>query len=75
MGKPKRSHLIIPDTQVKPGLKLDYLEWIGKYIANLSSIDGSPEIVAEHGTVIDIGLLAVVTFETVILSVLEYSPH
>ena len=34
MGKPKRSHLIIPDTQVKPGLKLDYLEWIGKYIAN-----------------------------------------
>jgi len=25
-------HLYIPDTQVKPGVKLDHLEWVGKYI-------------------------------------------
>ena len=23
---------VIPDTQVKPGIKLDYLEWVGKYL-------------------------------------------
>lgn len=26
------THLYIPDNQVKPGVDLDYLEWIGKYI-------------------------------------------
>lgn len=28
-----RMHLIIPDTQVKPGVRLDHLRWIGHYIA------------------------------------------
>ncbi len=27
------SHLVIPDVQVKPGVNLDYLKWIGAYIA------------------------------------------
>lgn len=26
-------HVVIPDTQVKPGVRLDHLDWIGKYIA------------------------------------------
>jgi hypothetical protein len=28
-----RTHLVIPDTQVKPGASTDHLEWIGRYIA------------------------------------------
>lgn len=28
------THLIIPDTQVKPGVPLDHLRWIGQYIAD-----------------------------------------
>lgn len=27
-----RTHLVIPDTQVKPGVPLDHLDWIGRYI-------------------------------------------
>lgn len=27
-----RTHLFIPDTQVKPGVPLDHLDWIGRYI-------------------------------------------
>lgn len=29
-----RSHFVIPDTQVKPGVRTDHLDWIGKYIRN-----------------------------------------
>src|SRR3990167_2287493 len=28
-----RMHLIIPDCQVKPGVRTDHLEWVGNYIA------------------------------------------
>jgi len=28
-----RRHLIVPDTQVRPGVPLDHLDWVGKYIA------------------------------------------
>jgi len=28
-----RMHLIIPDCQVRPGVPLDFLEWVGRYIA------------------------------------------
>lgn len=31
MGK---KHLVIPDCQVKPGIKLDYLKWVGRYVAD-----------------------------------------
>lgn len=39
-----RSHLVIPDTQVKPGLKLDWLEWVGKFIG-----DRKPDVVVHLG--------------------------
>lgn len=29
-----RRHLVIPDTQVKPGVPTDHLRWIGRYIAD-----------------------------------------
>lgn len=28
------THLMIPDTQCKPGIDMSYLEWVGKYIVN-----------------------------------------
>ena len=28
------SHLVIPDTQVRPGVDLSYLSWVGQYIIN-----------------------------------------
>lgn len=37
-------HLIIPDTQVKPGAPLDYLDWIGQYI-----VDQKPDVIIHIG--------------------------
>lgn len=37
-------HLFIPDTQVKPGVPLDHLEWIGKYI-----VEKKPDVVIHAG--------------------------
>ena len=37
-------HLIIPDTQVKPGVPIEHLTWIGKYI-----VDRKPEVVIHLG--------------------------
>ena len=31
---PDSTHLMIPDTQVKEGISLDYLKWVGRYIAD-----------------------------------------
>lgn len=28
------THFVIPDTQVKPNISLDYLKWVGEYIVN-----------------------------------------
>ncbi len=28
-----RMHLILPDCQIRPGVSLDFLDWVGKYIA------------------------------------------
>lgn len=39
-----RSHLVVPDTQVKAGLKLDWLEWIGRYIG-----ERKPDVVVHLG--------------------------
>lgn len=33
-AKPLRSHIVIPDVQCKPGVKLDHLSWAGQYIAH-----------------------------------------
>lgn len=39
-----RKHLVIPDTQVRPGVRTDHLEWIGKFIA-----DKQPDVVVHLG--------------------------
>lgn len=38
------THLMIPDTQVKPGLDLDYLRWVGEYI-----VDRKPDVIIHIG--------------------------
>ena len=40
----KPTHLVIPDTQVKPGVPLDHLLWAGKYIA-----ERKPDVVVHLG--------------------------
>jgi hypothetical protein len=42
-GNP-RTHLIIPDTQVKPGVPTDHLGWIGQYI-----VDRKPDVIVHLG--------------------------
>lgn len=39
-----KSHLIIPDTQVKPGVPLDHLNWIGQWI-----VEKKPDVVVHLG--------------------------
>jgi len=39
-----RTHIVIPDTQVRPGIKTDYLEWIGRYI-----VERKPDVVVHLG--------------------------
>ena len=46
-------HLVIPDTQVKPGIKLDYLTWIGKYI-----VDKQPDVIVQIGDFADLPSLS-----------------
>lgn len=45
-GKSKsgRKHLVIPDTQMKPGISTEYLRWIGEYIC-----DKRPDVVVHLG--------------------------
>ena len=38
------SHLVIPDTQVKAGVRLDHLDWVGKLI-----VDRRPEVIVHLG--------------------------
>lgn len=46
-------HLIIPDTQCKPGVDLSYLTWIGKYIA-----DKRPDVIVQIGDFADMSSLS-----------------
>lgn len=46
-------HLVIPDTQVKSGVPLDHLDWIGKYI-----VDKQPEVVVQIGDFADMPSLS-----------------
>ena len=39
-----RSHLFIPDTQVKAGVPLDHLTWIGKYV-----LEKRPDVIVHAG--------------------------
>lgn len=47
------SHLVIPDTQVKPGAPTKHLEWIGKYIA-----DKRPDVIIHLGDFADVESLS-----------------
>lgn len=49
----KPTHLIIPDTQCKPGVPLDHLFWAGKYIA-----DKKPDVVVHLGDHWDLASLS-----------------
>ena len=46
-------HLIIPDTQVKPGVDLSYLEWIGQYI-----VEKQPDVLIQIGDFADMPSLS-----------------
>lgn len=48
-----RSHLLIPDVQVKPKQKLKHLEWAGKYIA-----DKQPDVIIQIGDFNDVPSLS-----------------
>lgn len=39
-----RTHFVIPDTQVKPGVPLDHLYWIGQY-----AVDRRPDVIVHLG--------------------------
>ena len=45
--------MIIPDTQVKRGVDLSYLEWIGKYI-----VDKKPDVIVQIGDFADMPSLS-----------------
>ena len=46
-------HLIIPDTQVKPGVDLNYLAWVGKYI-----VEKKPDVIVQIGDFADMPSLS-----------------
>ena len=43
-AKTAPTHLVIPDTQVKPGVPTDHLRWIGQYI-----LDRKPDVIVHLG--------------------------
>lgn len=47
------THLVIPDTQVKPDVDMSYLDWVGKYIA-----DKRPEVIVMIGDHADMASLS-----------------
>jgi|TARA_R110000787_G_scaffold21844_3_gene64118 predicted MPP superfamily phosphohydrolase len=46
-------HLVIPDTQVKPGISLDYLRWIGQY-----AVEKKPDVIVMIGDFADMPSLS-----------------
>lgn len=48
-----KKHLIIPDTQCKPGHSFEYLSWIGQYI-----VDQKPDVVIQIGDFADMESLS-----------------
>jgi hypothetical protein len=49
-----RMHIVIPDVQAKPGVRLDHLDWVGNYIA-----DKQPDVVICIGDFADMDALNV----------------
>lgn len=46
MTREQAVHLVIPDTQVKPGVPTDHLSWIGRYIVD--HFAGEPNVTIVH---------------------------
>ena len=46
-------HLILPDCQVKDGVPLDHLDWIGQYI-----VDKQPDVIVNIGDFADMPSLS-----------------
>jgi hypothetical protein len=55
-----RMHIVIPDVQAKPGVKLDHLTWVGNYIA-----EKKPDVVVCIGDFADMESLSKYDFGTV----------
>jgi len=48
-----REHLLIPDMQVKPGVPIDHMDWIGKYI-----VHKKPDVIVNIGDFADMPSLS-----------------
>ena len=48
-----RTHFVIPDTQVKPGVPTDHFRWIGQYI-----VDKKPDVIIDLGDHYDLPSLS-----------------
>ena len=48
-----KKHLVIGDTQVKPGISISYLTWIGRYI-----VDKQPDVIVMIGDFADMPSLS-----------------
>ena len=48
-----RKHLVIPDNQLRPGVPLEFMRWIGQYIA-----DKQPDVVVHLGDLADMHSLS-----------------
>lgn len=48
-----RTHLFIPDSQIRPGVSLDFLDWIGKYI-----VRKQPDVIVHAGDFADMESLS-----------------
>ena len=48
-----RKHLVIPDTQIKPGSPTDHLAWVGEYI-----VEKKPEVIVQLGDFADMPSLS-----------------
>lgn len=46
-------HLVIPDTQVKPGVRIDHFEWVGKY-----AVEKEPDVIIHLGDWNDLSSLS-----------------
>lgn len=53
MSEAVRSHLVIPDTQCRPGVPVAHLDWIGQYI-----VDRRPDVVIHLGDLFDMASLS-----------------
>lgn len=51
--KSYRKHAVLPDTQVRPGVRTDHLEWIGNYLA-----EKKPDVIVHLGDFADMKSLS-----------------